>query len=74
MGAHNPRRTGLAAVKARFTIGNTDYQIVEIQAEEFDEIMKNESVRDLIGLPTVFDENGRLWPMPRKGLKVEFYL
>lgn len=61
-------------MKARFSIGATYYQLAEIRAEEFDEIMKNENVRDLIGLPTVFDENGRLWPTPRQGLKVEFYL
>ena len=51
-----------------------DYQIKEVPPEEFDNIMKTKSVRDMVGLPRVFDEKLRLWPKPKKGLKVEFYL
>lgn len=60
-------------MKARFTIAGVDHQIAEIRPDEFDEIMKNESVRDMVGLPHVFDETRRLWPKPRKSLRVEFY-
>ncbi len=60
-------------LKAKFTIGGVNHQVMEIRPAEFDEIMKNSNICKMVGLPYVFDENLRLWPKPRKGLRVEFY-
>jgi len=60
-------------VKARFTVGDVLYPLVQITVDDMAVILKDERLKDVLGIPNYFDELGRVWPKPPLDKAVEFY-
>lgn len=59
-------------MRVYFAVEDVEYDVREMAADDFGEIMADPGRCELVGYPAYYKEDNRdmLWPQPPKGLKI----